>query len=1827
MGYNAEKDLHPFVGTDQDTDIILFFTDGKSEPKKINVRRCIENDFAFSGNAQQYTGEDLKDFITACPKTPSDAIHFSWSKNLQFDSNFEKTNGFQFAYQNVYVDGFVTAISPLSEVAFPPSIQSLGSSSLSNVTIESECILEIPAQGPEISSIRILFREGNDGAFNLMDEISNQEDIANPLFDFEGSGDVLGYYTFRNDSVYPIVPLSQTSKNFDNLPRKAKAQSVTGNRLMYGNYTEGFDPVQVSAVGEAVLSSVDQNAALADIGSSIKSINVFTDNQRNGGAPGTSLGFVVDYGEEDIKTGTYRLSIDLAPEQNFHLFNSKAYKPSKNVYLSGENQFVDDDLTAFDILDGNEPATVFGIREGGDPIPMLYGYDEGRAGVFEVSGTSVDGTAFSAEIGSTPANPLIIPTAPISVDIVVEVTNESGLSPSVFATAMENIISGGDPLNPYVSVVSYSGQDLSGLSQQPFNEYGTSGVRCVVSSDTTQLSGSAFPANSAKADQVCFIPYNQNVDVPGAIKGAPAGFFIVRESNMLLNVLPVQTTSNSGTDPLFIDGAEGNPQTTTVRHYRFDVVDVVDMDIMPCIPEPTEGLGFTYKEGEAFTSDPVMPWQSTTLAEDQELSGQLSNVSFIWPMVLGSSESTASLGNANSFSQSDISQFEAFGKMKMNGGVFGDAIPSNYGESFRFKTLYEGNEYVFTADLVEVDPATVVPTITIDYSTLTWESAIPEGFAGGSVQNPFPNFSEGSVTWTWLLADYVPDAFGVNPNFPKGPAVFNRDGTQLTFNHTYNPGKICPIAINRWFAFDQEDIENGEWVNSFEYSWLNNESQSVSVKPSTTVGWFEPMSDTWAYTINSSQFKPTAEFSTIYGQEPGTTFVSFIDGAAGVGSLIDSGEDGYSKISEDEFYRSRSNGDQVTTFLDEASEEIFTGEIRPVSNRRGTVWNTTLIGIHENFKYLRSDASTTESSADAYLNPSSPTDAEIESAAAQDLGSFFDVGIEGSAISSFKTRDFHDFGIVYFDDRGRAGTVNSLPSVYVPGYSSSERAADEKGSVIVKYTINHLPPDWASSYKIVYAGAANTERFIQYVAGGAFVEPQVIGSANDKIYVSLNYLQGNRASYAKSYGAVDQDTGEPTLYRFTPGDKLRVISHFENEDTIVYAPKTYEFDVVGVEEISLQTGTDSPLVSETDGLSEAELFSRYGAFVVLRNNLQASGFTASDVSGGESSHNWGKRCVFEIVSPKKSRDEELKPFYETPYGGKIILENGIRVHQYGTINIDQGDVTFRQVPLNMRPFDESTETFTDIIGADEGTGSVDETSQSRFRSYFLESQSITDLFRSNAKSFGKVHFAIDGYRERINDSSIIYSDATNQESFNLFYTSFSPLAKNYFDMPAKYGDIDYLADSGDTLIVAQNSKIGKVSVDKSLTSTAAGSDTLNLSDKVLNSARFYLEDVGTDGHPESVTWQNSTLYFVDKSRGVVVEAGENGMKFISSNSMDKFFKRLFKEYDSTCRVSTGYNPFSEEVIVSVMTQDQVNSVAPYVEMSSDLYSHRTFAYDLGSKVWTTAYSFHSSEYSNVGNSLISFKNIVQGKTSPAIVWRHDDGVKNNFYDQPYPSSFVSVAVSDANLTKDYKSVSIDGTDPWEIAMSTSKENTSINRFEDYEGTFYSEIPRSESPSSKNSKKAVGIIKSIGRSPGDEGGHNYDVVFGNDIDQYHITLSSEEGLSSRCLFFSPSLGGNAIEFDEVALGEVVTCYPISVVNNNTLRIRFRNVLSDEQAAVLDEFVTRQSILIVESLSRFYGDSLRDKFLEVQATAFPNASLNRELYSINIDYVESKLNSSR
>ena len=71
MAINPDTDIKPFAGKDPEVDTILYFTDNENEPKKLNVRRAIEGDADFTGNAVGYaaSSDDMKDFISACPKT------------------------------------------------------------------------------------------------------------------------------------------------------------------------------------------------------------------------------------------------------------------------------------------------------------------------------------------------------------------------------------------------------------------------------------------------------------------------------------------------------------------------------------------------------------------------------------------------------------------------------------------------------------------------------------------------------------------------------------------------------------------------------------------------------------------------------------------------------------------------------------------------------------------------------------------------------------------------------------------------------------------------------------------------------------------------------------------------------------------------------------------------------------------------------------------------------------------------------------------------------------------------------------------------------------------------------------------------------------------------------------------------------------------------------------------------------------------------------------------------------------------------------------------------------------------------------------------------------------------------------------------------------------------------------------------------------------------------------------------------------------------------------------------------------------------------------
>lgn len=71
-------------------------------------------------------------------------------------------------------------------------------------------------------------------------------------------------YTFTNSKIFTVLSEAELLRLYDNVPRFAKAQTIMGNRLMYGNYVEGYD--LIDSLGEPVKFEYQTSLVSSDIG-------------------------------------------------------------------------------------------------------------------------------------------------------------------------------------------------------------------------------------------------------------------------------------------------------------------------------------------------------------------------------------------------------------------------------------------------------------------------------------------------------------------------------------------------------------------------------------------------------------------------------------------------------------------------------------------------------------------------------------------------------------------------------------------------------------------------------------------------------------------------------------------------------------------------------------------------------------------------------------------------------------------------------------------------------------------------------------------------------------------------------------------------------------------------------------------------------------------------------------------------------------------------------------------------------------------------------------------------------------------------------------------------------------------------------------------------------------------------------------------------------------------------------------------------------------------------------------------------------------------------
>lgn len=196
------------------------------------------------------------------------SFSYTWSAIREEDPPMFEFEFVRFAYRWKYKDGQYSTFSPFSKVAFigdsfgynSAQAHNIGmSNNLRKLTLE-DLDDDITA---DVERIEILFKKANSAAVYKVD------DIPTSLDEYEITTELIGN----------ILPSNQILRPWDNVPRRALAQELIGNRLVYGNYLQNFNLKTSGDVDISPTFTVSKTAAAhGDIGNpkeSMKSMRTY----------------------------------------------------------------------------------------------------------------------------------------------------------------------------------------------------------------------------------------------------------------------------------------------------------------------------------------------------------------------------------------------------------------------------------------------------------------------------------------------------------------------------------------------------------------------------------------------------------------------------------------------------------------------------------------------------------------------------------------------------------------------------------------------------------------------------------------------------------------------------------------------------------------------------------------------------------------------------------------------------------------------------------------------------------------------------------------------------------------------------------------------------------------------------------------------------------------------------------------------------------------------------------------------------------------------------------------------------------------------------------------------------------------------------------------------------------------------------------------------------------------------------------------------------------------------------------------------------------------
>lgn len=188
-------------------------------------------------------------------------LTLTWEVLLEETSAMFQYKFPRFAYRWKYRDGEYSTFSPFSDAVFVPgefeylSSDGYNQGMTNNVRYIKVYGFDTPPE--EVVKVEVLYKDADSPVIYSVSELKGG----------------LNYLEIESEIVHSVVESNQLLRPWDNVPRKAKAQEISSNRIIYGNYLQNYNVPDNAAV--TLWSEPIEHVAVKTGIPSVKSIRTY----------------------------------------------------------------------------------------------------------------------------------------------------------------------------------------------------------------------------------------------------------------------------------------------------------------------------------------------------------------------------------------------------------------------------------------------------------------------------------------------------------------------------------------------------------------------------------------------------------------------------------------------------------------------------------------------------------------------------------------------------------------------------------------------------------------------------------------------------------------------------------------------------------------------------------------------------------------------------------------------------------------------------------------------------------------------------------------------------------------------------------------------------------------------------------------------------------------------------------------------------------------------------------------------------------------------------------------------------------------------------------------------------------------------------------------------------------------------------------------------------------------------------------------------------------------------------------------------------------------